>query len=160
VVVGLLPTPLPVKARNYAIIIVLDIVLDIGYHRVMGEGGNMNPTEIVGEAIATHGRPLWVAHVPTNIREKVDPRWLASQLATAHRSPDTITRQDQYGDILNWCKHNLFAEVTLTQLQELSGLSAPTVRKFIESRMDVFRKLRRGVWEVRDPKADREADQR
>jgi len=32
------------------------------------------------------------------------------------------------------------------------------VRKFIESRMDVFRKLRRGVWEVRDPQADRMAD--
>lgn len=120
----------------------------------------MNPSEIVGEAIATHGRPLWVAHVPTRIREAVDPKWLAETLATAHRSPDSIKREDQYGDILRWCKQNLFAEVTLTQLQELSGLSAPTVRKFIESRMDIFRKLRRGVWEVRDAEADREADQR
>ena len=120
----------------------------------------MNPTEIVGDAIVTHGRPLWVAHVPTNIREQVDSQWLAQQLATAHRSPDSITRDDQYKDILNWCKSSLFAEVTLADLQQLSGLSAPTVRKFIESRMDVFRKLRRGVWEVRDPQADREADQR
>lgn len=118
----------------------------------------MNPAQRVSEAIATHGRPLWVAHVPTNIREAVDPKWLADALASAHRSPDSIRREDQYGDILRWCKQNLFAEVTLANLQELSGLSAPTVRKFIESRMDVFRKLRRGVWEVRDPEADRMAD--
>lgn len=118
----------------------------------------MNPSQIVGDAIATHGRPLWVAYVPSDIREQVDAQWLASQLATAHRSPDSITREDQYGDILNWCKNNLFAEVTLADLQQLSGLSAPTVRKFIDSRMDVFRKLRRGVWEVRDPQADRIAD--
>lgn len=120
----------------------------------------MKAEEIVGDAIATHGRPLWVAHVPSNIREQVDPRWLAEQLASAHRSPDTIRREDQYGDILRWCKQNLFEEVTLQHLQDLSGLSAPTVRKFIESRIDLFRKLRRGVWEVRDPQADREADQR
>ena len=120
----------------------------------------MNPSEIVGDAIATHGRPRWVAHVPISIRKQVDSQWLAQQLATAHRSPDSITREDQYKDILNWCKNNLFAEVTLADLQQLSGLSAPTVRKFIESRMDMFRKLRRGVWEVRDPQADREADQR
>ena len=120
----------------------------------------MNPAQIVSDAIATHGRPLWVAHVPTNIREQVDARWLAEQLASAHRSPDSIRREDQYGDILRWCKQNLFEEVTLQHLQDLSGLSAPTVRKFIESRLDLFRKLRRGVWEVRDPEADREADQR
>jgi len=120
----------------------------------------MNAHEIVGDAITQYGRPLWVAHIPARIRKQVDAQWLSEQLHTAHRSPDSITRDDQYQDILNWCKSNLFAEVTLQQLQEISGLSAPTVRKFIESRMDVFRKLRRGVWEVRDPKADREADQR
>jgi hypothetical protein len=42
-------------------------------------------------------------------------------------------------------------------LVEVSGLSAPTVRKFIGDRVDLFRKLKRGVWEVRDPKADRAA---
>lgn len=118
----------------------------------------MNAAEIVAEAIATHGRPLWVAHVPKPIRHQVDAQWLDEVLATAQRSSDYLTRKDQYTIILDWCKRNVFEEVTVDSLVELSGLSAPTVRKFIGDRLDVFRKLRRGVWEVRDPKADRAAD--
>lgn len=118
----------------------------------------MNAAEIVAEAIATHGRPLWVAHVPKPIRHQVDAQWLDQILITAPRSSDYLTRKDQYEIILDWCKRNVFEEVTVDSLAELSGLSAPTVRKFIGDRLDVFRKLRRGVWEVRDAKADRAAD--
>jgi len=118
----------------------------------------MNAAEIVAEAIATHGRPLWVAHVPKPIRHQVDAEWLDGMLATAQRSSDYLTRRYQYDLILDWCKRNVFEEVTVEALVELSKLSEPTVRKFIGERTDVFRKLRRGVWEVRDPKADRAAD--
>ncbi len=117
----------------------------------------MNAAEQVAEAIATHGRPLWCAHIPYQIRQQVPTSEIGRMLAEAHRSPDSVTRADLYGDILEWCAKNVFEEVTIPLLVEVSGLSAPTVRKFIGDRVDLFRKLKRGVWEVRDPKADRAA---
>ena len=32
----------------------------------------MNAQEQVAEAIATHGRPMWVAHIPKRIVQEVD----------------------------------------------------------------------------------------
>ena len=118
----------------------------------------MNAVDQVAEAINTYGRPLWCAHIPYQIRQQVPPKKIGEMLAAAHRSPDSVTRADLYGDILEWCSKNVFEEVTIPALVEISGLSAPTVRKFIGDRVDVFRKIGRGVWEVRDPKSDRAAD--
>lgn len=120
----------------------------------------MNPSQQVQEAIKEYGRPLWVAHVPQAIRVQVPVQDLASWLSEAHTSPSTVTRTDQYETIVKWCSNHIFEEVTIADLETVSGLSAPSVRKFIGERADIFRKLRRGVWEVRDPKADREADKR
>jgi hypothetical protein len=115
----------------------------------------MNAAEQVAEAINTYGRPLWAAHIPYQVRHQVPTSEIGRMLATAHRSPDSVTRADLYGDIIDWCANNVFGEVTIPLLVEVSGLSAPSVRKFISDRVDLFRKLKRGVWEVRDPKADR-----
>lgn len=120
----------------------------------------MNPSEQVQEAIKEYGRPLWVAHVPQKIRTQVPVQELARMLAEAHTSPSAITRTNQYDSIVKWCRSRVFEEVTITDLEEVSGLSAPSVRKFIGERPDIFRKLRRGVWEIRDAEADREADKR
>jgi len=117
----------------------------------------MNAAQQVAEAIATHGRPLWCAHIPYQVRQQVPTSEIGRMLATAHRSPDSVTRADLYGDIIDWCANNVFGEATIPLLVEVSGLSAPSVRKFIGDRVDLFRKLKRGVWEVRDPKADRAA---
>lgn len=117
----------------------------------------MNAAEQVAEAIATHGRPLWAAHIPYQVRQQVPTSEIGRMLAAAHRSPDSVTRADLYGDIIDWCASNVFGQVTIPLLVEVSGLSAPSVRKFIGDRVDLFRKLKRGVWEVRDPKADRAA---
>jgi hypothetical protein len=120
----------------------------------------MKPLETVQEAIKEYGRPLWVAHVPQGIRVQVPVQELARLLAEAHTSPSTVTRTDQYESIVKWCRGRVFEEVTIADLESVSGLSAPSVRKFIGERPDIFRKLRRGVWEIRDPEADREADRR
>ena len=107
----------------------------------------MTPQEQVHQAIMEYGRPLWVTHVPQRVRVQVPIADLARWLAEAHQSPSTVTR------------NQIFEEVTLADLERVSGLSVASVRKFIGERPDLFRRLRRGVWEVRDPKADREADQ-
>lgn len=59
-----------------------------------------------------------------------------------------------------WAGSNLFAEVTGRLLATEIGVSVPTAVKIIGSRPDVFRKLGRGRWEVRDATADRIADKR
>ena len=119
----------------------------------------MTPQEQVHQAIMEYGRPLWVTHVPQRVRVQVPIADLARWLAEAHQSPSTVTRSDQYESIVRWCSNHIFEEVTLADLERVSGLSVASVRKFIGERPDLFRRLRRGVWEVRDPKADREADQ-
>lgn len=116
------------------------------------------PERIVQEAIMEHGRPLWIAHVPSTIRTQVSVNDLVRWLAEAKPSPAFVTREGQYESIIRWCAAHIFEEVTAADLAEVSGLSEPTVRKFIGDRSDLFRKLRRGVWEVRDPKSDRAAD--
>lgn len=120
----------------------------------------MTPYGQVAEAIAAHGRPNWVAYVPQHVRQQVMSEDLAELLMGARWSDGALTKQDRHEMILDWCEENTFAEVTIEQLQGVSGLSPSSVRNLITDRPDVFRKLRRGVWEVRDPKSDREADQR
>lgn len=120
----------------------------------------MTPSDQVKEAIQTYGRPLWAAHVSWQVRAEVPIQDIARWLADAHQSPSTVTRTDQYESIVRWCRMNVFEEATIELLEKVSGLSAPSVRKFIKERPDLFRKLGRGVWEVRNPEADREHDRR
>jgi len=57
--------------------------------------------------------------------------------------------------ILDWCKEHVYEEVTIQQVAEVGCVSAATARKFVEDRGDVFKRLGRGRWEVRDAEADR-----
>lgn len=120
----------------------------------------MNATDQVAEAIATYGRPLWCAHIPYQLRQQVPASEIGRLLATAHRSPDSVTRADLYGDLKAWCANNVFAEVTVPMLVTVSGLSKPSVRKFIDDHGDMFKKVEKRSWEVRDPKSDRASDKK
>ena len=120
----------------------------------------MNATEQVAQAIATYGRPLWAAHIPYQTRQRVSTKVIGELLATAHRSPDSVTRADLYGDLQAWCANNVYAEVTVPSLVSVSGLSRPTVRRFIRDHADMFKKVEKRTWEVRDPKSDRALDKK
>lgn len=67
-------------------------------------------------------------------------------------------RSDKYQAIYDWCDENVMVQVTPNQLAEIGDISYPTALKVIEDRPDLFRKVKRGLYEVRDPKAEREAD--
>tara|TARA_B110000503_G_C7147238_1_gene413569 strand:- start:1141 stop:1503 length:363 start_codon:yes stop_codon:yes gene_type:complete len=120
----------------------------------------MNETDQVAEAIATHGRPLWVSYIPYQTRHQVSTKVIGELLATAHRSPDSVTRADLYGDLKAWCASNVYAEVTVPMLATISGLSKPSVRKFIDDHGDMFKKVEKRSWEVRNPKSDRALDKK
>jgi hypothetical protein len=61
---------------------------------------------------------------------------------------------------LAWAGKNVFAEISSKDLADGIGASLPTALKIIDSRPDIFRKLGRGKWEVRDATADRQADKK
>lgn len=69
----------------------------------------------------------------------------------------TEKRADKYGAFVDWTKEHLFEQYTTEQLVSISGFSYPTTLKFLQE-SPVFRKIKKGLWEIRDPKADREAE--
>ena len=69
----------------------------------------------------------------------------------------TEKRSDKYDAFIDWSKAHLFEQFNTEQLVEISGFSYPTTLKFIQD-SPVFRKIKKGLWEIRDPKADRDAD--
>lgn len=69
----------------------------------------------------------------------------------------TEKRADKWDAFMKWAKDKVFEQFTTEQLVEISGFSYPTTLKFIQEN-PTFRKVKRGLWEIRDPKADREAE--
>lgn len=69
-------------------------------------------------------------------------------------------RADYRSMIERWCRDRLFEEVSVGQVAEVGCVSPSTARKFIEDRPDLFKRLGRSTWEVRDPRADRQFERR
>jgi hypothetical protein len=109
--------------------------------------------EIIANAIAEHGRPHWVAVVPSRIRKLVPYPTLLEMMENAGRV--TVKRVDKYQSIIDWTQEHLFEQVTPQQVMEVGDISYPTALKFIGDRPDIFRKIKRGLYELRDPQADR-----
>ena len=69
-------------------------------------------------------------------------------------------RRDKYSAIHEWCVENVGVQVGAKQLAEIGEISYPTALKYISDHPDVFWKVVRGVYEVRDPAADRKKDKK
>lgn len=91
----------------------------------------------------------------------IDPRVAAELFGVDQVEPEKkIRRSDKYGAIFGWCQQNIFAQVSPQQIAEIGEISYPTALKLVNDRPDIFRKIKRGLFEVRDPKADREAEKK
>ena len=66
-------------------------------------------------------------------------------------------RADKYDALLAWSKDHLFEQFSTEQLVEVSGFSYPTTLKFLQE-SPTFRKVKKGLWEVRDAEADKKAE--
>jgi hypothetical protein len=60
--------------------------------------------------------------------------------------------------LVTWAERNLHTQVTIEMLVHICGVQASAVRKFVSDRPDLYRRVKRGVYEARDPQADRAAD--
>lgn len=66
-----------------------------------------------------------------------------------------VKRVDKYQSIVDWTQEHVFEQVTAQEIMAVGEISYPTALKFITDRPDLFRKIKRGLYELRDPKADR-----
>lgn len=74
-------------------------------------------------------------------------------------TPTARTQKRRPADrALAWAKQNLFIHIGADDLANAIECSRPTAYKIIQDRPDVFRKIKRGTWEIRDPQADRKAE--
>lgn len=67
-------------------------------------------------------------------------------------------RSDKYVKAQDWLDANPGATITTAEFADIAELSYTTVLKYIENNPHYFRKVKRGTYEIRDPKAEREAD--
>ena len=61
-------------------------------------------------------------------------------------------RMDKYQKIIDWCMDNHLVQIEPATIVELGGFSYATVLKFIKDRPDLFYKIKKGLYEVRNPK--------
>jgi len=80
----------------------------------------------------------------------------ASEAPKADEIVKTEKRSDKYAKLDKYAKEHVFEQFTTEQLVEMSGLSYPTVVKYLKV-TGSYRAIKRGLWEARDAKADREA---
>lgn len=110
-------------------------------------------TQIISDAIARYGRPYWVAYVPNRIRKMVPYPVILEMMENVGRT--FVKREDKYQYIIDWTQEHLYEQVTPQDIMDIGGISYPTALKFIGDHPDIFRKVKRGLYELRDPLADR-----
>lgn len=66
-----------------------------------------------------------------------------------------VKRQDKYKAIIDWCSANPGATVNGYVLAEIGGVSYVTANQLIKDRIDLFRKVKRGEYIVRNPEVER-----
>jgi hypothetical protein len=120
----------------------------------MNSAGDLSPAEQVRQAIAEHGRPYWLGYVPMSVIRQVDSK-LLGELIVAGGQP-TTKRNDKYQEMLDWCYANAGEEISAYSLAEMFDMTPPTTRKFINDRIDLFKKVKHGFWTIRDVIAERQ----
>lgn len=122
--------------------------------------------EIVKNAVAEHGTPVWVVKVPMSVRRIVPAEIKKEILADAKVSEGWAKdidgsyvkgRLDFRSVIITWAKDKVFQQVTVKDIAEATGASQNIVRDVIGDRPDIFRKSEGWTYEIRDPQADRKA---
>jgi len=111
------------------------------------EGRSGNPLKYLRSYSISEGTIAEVARMYLDM--DIEPEDIYEHVKTEKRS-------DKYDSFTDWTKDKLFEQFTTEQLVEVSGFSYQTTLKFI-SESPHFRKIKKGLWEIRDPKADKEA---
>lgn len=95
--------------------------------------------------------------IPTDVITQVVAEYCNETISEDELLTPRPRRADKYDAFLDWTKDHLFEQFTTEQLEEVSGFSYQTTLKFI-SESPNFRKIKKGLWEIRDPESDRKSD--
>jgi hypothetical protein len=122
--------------------------------------------------ISTHTRALYVLQgwngsgnparylstysIPTEVIAQVLAEYCNEIVDTDEIGTPRPRRADKYDALIEWSKQHIFEQFTTEQLVEQSGFSYPTTLKFLQD-SPTFRKVKKGLWEVRDAEADRKS---
>jgi hypothetical protein len=68
----------------------------------------------------------------------------------------TEKRANKWDSFLKWANEHHFEQFTTEELTEQSGFSYQTTLNYLQE-SPTFRKVKKGLWEVRDAKADKKA---
>lgn len=66
--------------------------------------------------------------------------------------------KEKYSEIIEWCKENHLAQTTVKKISDVGSVSYPTALKFMNDRPDLFYKIKRGLYEVRNPQVVRQEE--
>lgn len=69
-----------------------------------------------------------------------------------------MSRTEKIESVIKWAAASVGKQITLQSMIDETDIAYSMAKKITEDRPDVFRKVKRGLFEIRDPKADREAD--
>ena len=112
---------------------------------------------LVQKAMDEYGSPMWAAMIPARIRRMVPQEKLGEMIADMKNGVAPAKRADKYEAIYAWASERVFEHISPKQIMEVGNISYPTALKLIENRPDIFKKVKNGVYEIRDPKEDRRA---
>jgi hypothetical protein len=117
-----------------------------GLYVLMGWNGTGSPARLLSSY-----------SIPTDIIAELVEEYYDETVAIEELTTPRPKRADKYDALLDWAKGHLFEQYTTEQLVEVSGFSYPTTLKFLQD-SPTFRKVKKGLWEVRDAVADKKAD--
>ena len=94
-----------------------------------------------------------------NIERTVIHEVFGTQEGASDTSRHTQKRRgNRTEQAVKWAQNHVGQNVTPDSLADVLDCSSATARRVMDTRPDVFRKIRWGTWEIRDPHADRKAE--
>ena len=115
-------------------------------------------TFVISETL--RAKHILIAHPEANptqvLRQHSIPASVISKVAGGVEEPKSRQkRADKYRRLLEWADAHTLEQISVGELTDIGELSYPTALKFVNDRVDLFRKIKRGVYEVRDVKSER-----
>ena len=95
--------------------------------------------------------------IPNDVITEVLAKYYKENISEDEILAPRPRRADKYAEFVEWAEDHFYEQFTTEQLVEKSGFSYPTTLKFIQE-CPTFRKIKKGLWEIRDAEADRVAD--
>lgn len=96
----------------------------------------------------------------SHMRKLMLPMWAIEEALGDDRISVTtpVKRADKYKKLNAWWRENVGAQVTVPDVAAAGDFSPSTANTYVSDHPDVFIKVKRGLYEIRDPEVERKRD--